>query len=752
MLDNYTTNPPVEQPESRLSDLAELPIWAARGKEPGKRRRAPVNPETGGWAMPDKSATWGSRARAEKRAARFPAAHQPGVGLMLGEEAAPEGYVLAGLDLDGCRDPETGHVETWAEVVVDRFDSYTEASPSRGGLHVLFWCRTDDLTALRGAGLIEKWGKSFARGEHIEIAAFFGHKFLTVTDEVHEDLLTEYDSIRPVARDTLEWLLGGYGPKWAGKPSRVASTGDNSGSGYGFRLALDALKIGGDEDSACAMLAEDDGPAGEWWHRTTDRERRRAIERAAEALANKTARLVAMLDDLPPEPDAPLEGNYTPDHDGAIRAYADKWKGKLRYAHDRGYWYAFTRQVWEPERTALARDLARRVCVTMADAAGQAGKMLRPESSWSAVERGARADRAFAGNSTEFDLDPMLLGTPGGVVDLRTGELRDGQAHEMVSKRSAVTPVPVAGFDPARDCPQWVEFLGFALGGDAEAVRFLQQWAGYSLTGLTTEQKLLFIHGGGGNGKGVTVNTLARVAGDYAANVPASTLTAQRHEAHPTELARLQGVRFAHASEVERDAKWADQRVKSLTGGDPITARLMRGDFFTFDPQLALTVVGNDRPTFGALDDAMRRRFLLLEMDRKPPTPDPDLPDKLWTEAPGILAWMIRGALDWQQNGLVIPSAVKRATEDYFLEEDHFARFLDSCCEVTPRGWAATADLLDAYDSWAFGEVGAPPMNKRAMGQEMKRRGFTPAFERVDGKNARGFRGIHLRGESEGKQ
>ncbi len=367
------------------------------------------------------------------------------------------------------------------------------------------------------------------------------------------------------------------------------------------------------------------------------------------------------------------------------------------------------------------------------------------------MERGARSVRDFAVTSTHWDRNPLILGTPEGVVELATGEVRAGRPEDEVSKRAAVHPVALDRFEAEVDCPQWLAFLDFALASDAGAIRFLQQWAGMSLTGLTREQKLLFIHGGGGNGKGVAVNTLAWVAGDYAADVPSSTLTAKRHEDHPTELARLQAVRFAYASEVERGAKWAEKRIKSLTGGDPVTARFMRGDYFTFQPQLTLTVVGNDRPSFESVDDAIRRRFLLLEMDRKPESPDPNLPEKLREEGPGILAWMIKGALDWQHNGLIVPDAVRRATDDYMTDEDHFARFLSECCLAETGAATATADLHGVYDVWQFGEPDSPAYSERAFAQEMLRRGYHRAekVKRSDGGRGRGFAGIQLHVEKE---
>ena len=118
--------------------------------------------------------------------------------------------------------------------------------------------------------------------------------------------------------------------------------------------------------------------------------------------------------------------------------------------------------------------------------------------------------------SDAWDRDPLLLGTPGGVVDLRSGNLRVGERKDLITKLTAVAPAE------APDCPRWLRFLEEATGADAELIHFLQQLCGYCLTGLTIEQVLAFIHGPGGNGKSVFVNTIQKILGDYTRS-PTST-------------------------------------------------------------------------------------------------------------------------------------------------------------------------------------------------------------------------------------
>jgi putative DNA primase/helicase len=224
-----------------------------------------------------------------------------------------------------------------------------------------------------------------------------------------------------------------------------------------------------------------------------------------------------------------------------------------------------------------------------------------------------------------------------------------------------------------------------ATGRNDALIRFLGQWAGYCLTGSTREHALLFLHGGGGNGKSVFLNTIAAIMGDYAAQAPLDAFHAAQGDKHPADIAMMRGARMVVASETEEGRQWAEAKIKALTGGDKITARFMRQDFFTFTPAFKLTVAGNHKPGLRNVDEAMRRRFLMVPFNHRPAHPDPDLARKLRAEWPGILAWMIEGCRDWQRHGLVRPDAVTEATRDYFEAQDVMGRWLKERCIIAPH-------------------------------------------------------------------
>lgn len=431
--------------------------------------------------------------------------------------------------------------------------------------------------------------------------------------------------------------------------------------------------------------------------------------------------------------------------EGAI-LFAERHRGQLRFCHDHGCWFEWTGAVWKKNGTARAFHYARELARQMAENQDRKTEITARKAAFAgAVERFARADPAFAVTSEIWDRDPMLLGTPNGTVDLRTGLLRPARPDDGITKATAVTPADTA------ECPLWLCFLDETFGHDAAMVRFVQQWAGYSLTGLTQEHALVFGFGDGGNGKSVFVNVHVGVAADYAVTASMDVFIAASGDRHPTDLAMLRGARMVTASETEEGRQWAESRIKQLTGGDRISARFMRQDFFTFLPAFKLTIIGNHKPGLRNVDNAARRRFNLVPFTRKPATPDRHLEEKLKTEWPGILRWMIDGCLDWQRNGLIRPEAVQAATEAYFDEQDLISEWLAEKCIVDQHNANRMSTTQELFASWTIFAKAAnePAGTEKAFAQKLEKDGFTrkakvPLF---GGGRARGFYGIELRAD-----
>ena len=464
-----------------------------------------------------------------------------------------------------------------------------------------------------------------------------------------------------------------------------------------------------------------------------ERRRQAPIDRSAEA---------------DPDPNSP--GNNVPliSEDEAGILFAEQYRGKLRFCVDHGSWFKWDGHIWRQNRTGLAFHHARELVRRMAETEAEKVRIAAGRAAFAgAVERYARADIAFATTAEAWDRDPWLLGTPGGTVDLRTGDLRAARPDEGLTKSTAVSPSAEA------DCPLWRKFISETFGGDVDVIAFAQRWAGYGLTGLIREHALVFGHGDGGNGKGVFVNTHVGIMNDYAVTSAMETFIASANDRHSTELAMLRGARMVTASETEEGRQWAEARIKALTGGDRITARFMRMDNFTYLPTFKLLIVGNHKPGLRNVDEAMRRRFNLLPFLNKPVVKDLELEERLKAEWPGILRWMIEGCQAWQRDGLTPPESVRDATAAYFEDQDVFGEWLAERCIVdrsNPHRQVTTAELFASWSAYSKA-ANEPAGTEKALAQKLEKEGFVrkEKVPNFSGMRLRGFLGIEVRPDAD---
>ena len=424
--------------------------------------------------------------------------------------------------------------------------------------------------------------------------------------------------------------------------------------------------------------------------------------------------------------------------DGVARAFARHNRDVLRFDHSKKCWYRWTGTYWRQDRTNQAFEDIRVTARDLSEGAdGKVLRELRRTSFVAGVEKFCRSDPEFAVTADVWDPFPFLIGTPGGTVELTRGVLRPSDPIDMVSKVTAVTPAD----EPI--CPTWLRFMSEATRGDMDLVRFLQQWAGYCLTGNTDEQALMFGYGDGGNGKGVFLNTIAGIMGHYAVATQMDTLEVAFGDRHTADLAMLCGARLVTASETEKGRAWAESRIKQLTGGDPVTARFMHKNPFTFIPTFKLTIIGNDMPKLSNVNEAMRRRFNVVPFTHKPAHPDLDLNRKLRREWPGILRWMLNGCLDWRKNRLVRPDVVLQATQEYFLDQDLFGQWLERDCIIEEGNLLRRATSAELYKSWtAFArEADQKPGSQIAMAKMLQKRHLAP----LRTSKFRGFTGIAMK-------
>jgi len=383
--------------------------------------------------------------------------------------------------------------------------------------------------------------------------------------------------------------------------------------------------------------------------------------------------------------------------DALALAFTRRYHRDWRYVAAWGRWLVWDGQRWRNEDTLAATDLIRSVCrqtALRADDRKLAAK-LASSGTVGGVERLARADRRHAATTDEWDADPWLLNTPGGVVDLKTGRTRANDRADRMTKITTATP--------GGECPQWTAFLSNVTGGDADLQAYLQRMVGYCLTGVTSAHALFFLYGTGANGKSVFANVVSTILGDYATTASMDTFVETRGDRHPTDLAGLRGARFVTAIETEQGRRLNESKVKAITGGDKISARFMRQDFFEFFPQFKPVIVGNHKPAIRNIDEAMKRRMHMIPftVTIPPERRDGRLTDKLLAERDGILVWAVAGCLAWQREGLNPPACVQDATQEYFESEDALGRWLDERCVRAANAKSLTSELFTDWKQWA---------------------------------------------------
>lgn len=423
--------------------------------------------------------------------------------------------------------------------------------------------------------------------------------------------------------------------------------------------------------------------------------------------------------------------------DALALAFTRRYHRDWRYVAAWGRWLVWDGHRWRTEDTLAATDLIRSVCRHAAVHAEnpKIAAKLATSGTVGGVERLARADRRHAATTAEWDADPWLLNTPGGVVDLKTGRQR---AHDRADRMTKITTA-----SPSGDCPIWRQFLDEVTGGDAELQAYLQRMVGYCLTGVTSAHALFFLYGTGANGKSVFANVVSTILGDYAATASMDTFVETRGDRHPTDLAGLRGARFVTAIETEQGRRLNESKVKAITGGDKISARFMRQDFFEYTPQFKPVIVGNHKPAIRNIDEAMKRRMHLIPftVTIPPERRDGSLTEKLLAERDGILAWAVAGCLAWQREGLKPPASVVSATQEYFESEDALGRWLDERCVRDANAKSLTAELFGDWKQWAD-SAGEFIGSQRRFSDLLITRGVEK-WRNTAG--VRGFRGIGLK-------
>ena len=428
----------------------------------------------------------------------------------------------------------------------------------------------------------------------------------------------------------------------------------------------------------------------------------------------------------------PVEPRNT-DAGNAVR-FALAHGDRVRFVHAWDRWLIWDGSRWRRDDTEhvwnLGREVPKRILREALEApTDEARAALRKWSATSeatarieAMLRQARSLKGLAVTPACLDARPLLLGTPGAMIDLERDEVSDPDPALLVTKQTG------ARFDPRATAPTFERFVSEIMCGDAELVAYLQRVVGYVLTGSTEEQCFFVFYGTGANGKSTFLRVIQDVLGDYATTSRIESWTARERAGSGAseDLARLAGARLVSAMETEDGRRLAESQVKEFTGGDRVTARRLYEGSFEYTPQFKLVLVCNHKPTVSGDDPALWRRLRLVPFTRVFAEAEQDrgLVEKLRAESPGILNWALAGYRAWRRDGLGMPTAVRTATLDYQRDSDLLAQFIDDECEVDRSAETPTIELFGRYQLWAERCGHRYPLTLTRFSMRMQDRGF----------------------------
>ena len=472
------------------------------------------------------------------------------------------------------------------------------------------------------------------------------------------------------------------------------------------------------------------------------------------------------------------------DEDGDSALFTELFKDQICYDHAEGAWYCWEGHYWKQDRTEKVIsfldeviDRYRDALVKQAWLRGQAAKQGDKEREQACantekklsyrihklqevkrkqnVFRLARTDKYLGISGDEWDKNPYVLGCLNGVIDLKTGQLRPGEPKDYIK---TVCPTLYKGAE--EPAPLWEKTLLEIFNNLAELIDFIRRTLGYGLIGAVIEHVLIIFYGAGRNGKGLLQETIADVLGDLAAPIQAEFLLEQsrfRSSASPSpDIMSLRGRRIVWGSETNEDRDLNAGKTKCVVGGDTLVGRPPYGKYeIAFKPTHLLILLTNNKPHVSANDYALWARLRLVpflmqfvddpkaDNERKR---DPMLKDKLLQERSGILAWMVRGCLEWQRHGLNPPAVVLQAISEYRNEEDVTKHFLDDCCELSDTVEIQASNLFKGYAAWCRAN-GHKPVNGTKFGKEIKKKFGFASFKNTYVY----YRGIKLNDEWENK-
>jgi putative DNA primase/helicase len=647
-----------------------------------------------------------------------------------------------GIDLDDCRDPVSGKVTPEAEAIIRGTDSYTEISPSETGFKV-----TANATLPKGGhhnanlGIFDQGRFWYMTGHSVsDVSQDIERRQSLIEDLVRKHWPGDFKESKPKDNHNSIQSTTILDDRELINKASHAKNGDKFSQLYSGTWENDYPSQSEADQAFCNMLAfwcgrdsdqmdrifRQSGLYRDKWDRDdySSGTINKAIDQCGETYSLRKNSTKKEGGDLTKFPFTDM---------GNAERLASRHGIDLRYCHPFARWYVWSQKHWAEDDTG---EIKRRCKSVIRDMYAAASKLKDDDRRKALIDYARKCESnqkvqnmlALAQSEInipilpdEMDTDPWLFNCRNGTIDLRSGDLKPHNRANLITKMAPYN------FDPGAQCPAWLDHLNKIFSGDQEIIHFLQQAFGYSMTGDTSERLVFISWGGGANGKSVTHDTIARAIGDYAMRTPTETLLVKRNEGIPNDVARLMGARFVYASEAEQGKRLAESLIKDMSGGEKIAARFMRAEWFEFYPEFKIWLSTNHKPIIRGTDSAIWDRIRLIPFDVTIP-PDQRIKKEviekmLESEMPGILAWLVRGCLDWQKNGLKTPKAVIAATGKYRDEMDVIGEFIAECCSTGETLSATAKDLYAAYESFCE-ENGDRAVSKKLFGMKLEEKGF----------------------------
>ncbi|PEA86312.1 phage/plasmid primase, P4 family [Bacillus thuringiensis] len=728
------------------AELKALPQWILWKFETrnGKLTKVPCQ-VTGEMAQANNRRTWSTFATAVKF---YLEGDYDGIGFVFSRQ---DNYI--GIDIDKC--VVDGKTNAFATEIIDILDSYTEFSPSGNGIHIIIrgglpqsvlgtgrkntkhgleiysygrfftftgnrensndvYERTDEL-----AEVFEKYFDDSDIQGRVNLAEFEKDEIKISNDALWERMFRSKngDEIRSLYNGSLinddhsatDLALCNHLAFWTGKSATRMDTMFRETSLIRDKWDVihfsDTNETYGERTIATAISSTS----------TTILDNKQQFEEFSFDFINEDA--VEVVEDKPKK-------KFRLTELGNAERIAYEYGHVIKYVSDIG-WYIWDGKRWKLDTKKEIERITAKVLRSLYKSEDEL------ETKWARMceRRNIRMNSIkdlmplVPGEREEFDKYKYLFNVENGIVDLKTGKL---QQHD---RELGLTKITNVSFDENAKCPTWLAFLDQIFLGDQDLVEYMQRLIGYSLTGDISEQIMMFLVGGGSNGKSTFINTIKDLLGEYGKQAKSDTFIKKKDTGANNDIARLVGARFVSAIESEEGEKLSESFVKQITGGEPVLARFLRQEYFEFVPEFKVFFTTNHKPVIGGLDEGIWRRVKLIPFNLNLPSHKRDkrLPEKLSLEMPGILNWAIEGCMKWQQGRLKEPKVVAEATGQYKEDMDILAPFLDEVCYTDePENEAIrieAKELYNVYERWCFNS-GERALGNRSFYRMLETKGF----------------------------